>query len=112
MHMPEKHVKDKGLHRVIIDLDGLLAEDTWPHRRVGKLLPGGLEILKHYFYEGYEVVIHTARPRSHEEMIHKWLEQQDISDMVYDVVCGKPQAWLYIDDRAWNPTGEEGWADV
>ena len=109
MEKPEKHVKDHGLHRVLVDFDGVLATDTWPNRSLGRPIKLGIELLKHYFYGGYEVVIYTARPSSHKESIWDWLVVNDIHDLVYDVVTDKPQAWLYIDDRAWNPTKDKDW---
>lgn len=100
---PSIQATDRGLHRVLIDLDGTLAQDTWPQVRVGEPIPEGVEILKHYAKQGFEVCIYTARPRSHWSVIHKWLCLHGLDEMVYDVICEKPTGWLFIDDRAWNP---------
>ena len=96
---------NRSLDIVCLDLDGTLAEDVWPQPWIGKLLPEGRTILKHYSDTGWAVVIHTARPWSHQDRVWEWLASNGLDNMVYDVVCGKPPAALYIDDKAWNPNG-------
>lgn len=95
--------RDTGLHRVIFDFDGVLAKDTWPSPVVGETIPDGVELMKDYALMGYEICIYTARPESHKPLIWSWVDKEDLHDVVYDVICGKPSAWLYIDDRSWNP---------
>ena len=92
-----------SLDVVCIDLDGTLAEGVWPRPGVGKPLPDAEDMLRYYFKRGWAIVIHTARPWSHEETIWKWLRTNKFDQYVYNVVCGKPIAALYIDDRSWNP---------
>jgi hypothetical protein len=91
-----------------MDFDGLLAEGTWPSPRIGKPIGRGIAILIYYANQGREIIIHTARPESHKERIWAWLRMSSLQDHVYDVVCGKPVADIYIDDKAWNPWKEEG----
>lgn len=100
---PEEQAKDHGLHRVLIDFDGVLATDTWPSPAVGEPIPKGIDILLHYAGKGYEVSIYTARPKEHLHSIHDFLWDNGLDKLVYEVICCKPRAWLYIDDRAWNP---------
>lgn len=88
---------------VAIDLDNTLAEGTWPSPEVGEPISQGIELLKFYRSIGFEIVIHTARPQSHAFRIWQWLRDHGLDALVYDVVCGKPRADLYIDDKAWNP---------
>ncbi len=98
---------EDGFSLVSIDLDGVLAQNTWPSPDVGRAIPEGLAALEHYWEKGYEIIVFTARPESHAPKIWSWLKHYDIEFMVYDVVCGKPRAGLYIDDRAWNPWREK-----
>ena len=93
--------------RVVMDFDGTLAEGVWPSPRIGKPMGKGIAILIYYASQGREVIVHTARPESHKERIFAWLRMAGLQDHVYDVVCGKPVADLYIDDKAWNP-----WVDT
>lgn len=92
-----------GFDRVVFDLDGTLAHKRWPSPEVGPPMVEGVELLYFYASDGYEVIIHTARPASHEKRIWEWLIEHRLDEFVYDVVCGKPVAGLYIDDRAWRP---------
>jgi hypothetical protein len=97
-----------GHTRVVIDLDGVLAEDVWPRPGIGAPRPDGVDLAVHYFREGYEVVMWTARPASHLPRIMDWLRHNGLREVVYDVVTDKPVAGLYIDDRAWNPVKPQG----
>lgn len=92
---------------IVFDFDGILAEGTWPSPHIGKPIPAGVELLKEYARLGYAITINTARPVSHKAAIESWLRSHLLA--VYDIRCDKPLGCLYIDDRAWNPTKEEGW---
>jgi hypothetical protein len=105
---PELPTDSTSPWRVVMDFDGLLAEGTWPSPRIGKPIGRGIAILIYYANQGREIIIHTARPESHKERIWAWLRMSSLQDHVYDVVCGKPVADIYIDDKAWNPWKEEG----
>jgi hypothetical protein len=94
---------------IVFDFDGILAEGTWPSPRIGNPIPAGVELLKEYARLGYAITINTARPASHERALRFWLEVSALSQYVYDIRFDKPLGCLYIDDRAWNPTKEEGW---
>lgn len=87
----------------IFDLDGTLAEVTWPSNHVGAPIQEGIELLLYYAEKGNGVIIHTARPQSHESRIWKWLEELGLQNAVFNVVCGKPLGGIYIDDRAFRP---------
>lgn len=101
----------EGMSRVCIDFDGVLALNVWPRPEIGALIPEGVELAISYFEQGYEVVIYTARPKSHAPAIWKWCHENGLDDVIYDVICGKPAAGVYIDDRAWNPWPQT-WADA
>lgn len=85
---------------VAFDFDGTLAEGTWPSPTIGAPIAEGLNLLRKYADDGYEVIIHTARPKAHEAMIWGWLDALKLGTVVYDVICGKPRADIYIDDKA------------
>lgn len=101
----------EGLPIVCMDFDGVLAKDTWPSPFLGEPIPSGIEAVVHYSTGGNEVVIYTARPESHKARIWAWLDDVGLAGAVYDVVCGKPRAGLYVDDRAWNPVTDRWYAD-
>ncbi len=92
----------EGHDRVVIDFDGVLAENNWPSPVVGSPIKEGIELLKAFVDEGKEVIVYTARPHSHQQRIWSWLAMQGLQMKVYDVVTGKPTAGVYVDDRAWR----------
>lgn len=96
--------KPDGMDVVIFDLDGTLAEPQWPIRHtVGPPIPEGVELLQHYAGEGYRVMIHTARPKWDKPIITQWLRDNKLTSYVDAVICDKPAAGLYIDDRGHRP---------
>jgi hypothetical protein len=93
----------RSVPAVCFDFDGTLTTDTWPRPEIGAPIPEGIAALRHFYDEGFSVFIHTARPESHKSEIVFWLAQQGVKRCVYDVICGKPIADLYVDDRSWHP---------
>lgn len=91
------------LAEVFFDLDGTLAENTWPLTDVGPPCPDMVKLLKQYTKDGYVCSIFTSRPSDHKEQIWDWLYGNDLADHIYRVICDKPHYGLLIDDRAWNP---------
>ena len=91
---------DPALPVVAFDFDGVLATNTWPSPRLGYPQRDAILALHHYAAEDCEIVIFTARPDEHLPRIRKWLEDQQISWLVYEVTNRKPKACLYFDDRA------------
>lgn len=89
-----------GLKTVAIDFDGTLAEGTWPSPELGAPIQLGVDAACFYYGKGFEVVIYTARPLTHREAIFAWCRDHGLGGVVYDVICDKPRAALYIDDRA------------
>ena len=85
---------------VCFDFDGVLAENTWPSPRIGDPDAEALDAIWHYHDQGCEVVVLTARPDSHFKRIWAWLEENNVADAVYEITGRKPQACLYLDDRA------------
>ena len=87
---------------VAFDFDGTLAEATWPERSTGAAIPEAVDLLNRYYDAGYEIIIYTARPASHRPMIEAWLRGHALHLKVYDVICDKTRADLYIDDKAYR----------
>ena len=103
-----------GYEWVCVDFDGTLAERVWPDRGMGEPIPDGIDALKHYKARGYFIAIHTARSWNDHGQIMEWLRDHELDAYVDTIVCGKPVAGLYIDDRAWQPPwtpphSTEGW---
>lgn len=89
--------------RVCVDLDHVLGRPDGP--RIGEPYDGAKFFLRMLKAMGYEVVIHTARidpvvpTEAQTNMVTSWLKQ---NEMPYDWVCGKPEAIVYFDDRAFG----------
>lgn len=85
---------------VAIDLDGTLLVPTQRYRR-GSFAPpasGAAEAIATLRRAGRKVVVHTARPSSERSLIAAHLQAHGV--IVDDIVCGKPPALAYIDDKA------------
>jgi len=96
--------------QVVFDLDKTLAEGVWPQRLIiGAPIPEAIAMLKHYSEMGVGIVIYTSRPKTDEPHIWAWVLKHKLP--VDKVVCGKPIASYYIDDKAitWRT---EDWKDV
>ena len=90
----------RGLVAIVFDIDGTLAEPTWPRPVIGRPIPRGVSALLDYFTKGYEIILYTSRPLSHLPLIRAWLAAHGLANIVYDIVTGKPRGIAYIDDRA------------
>lgn len=88
---------------VMFDLDGTLAENTWPSSHVGEPIPEMVDLLKDYVGKGFACSIFTSRPEDHRGVIMDWLFYHDLHQLVYRVITEKPPYGLLIDDRSWNP---------
>ena len=81
------------------DFDGVLAEPVWPDPGIGEPIPAGLDLMMQYFRRGYRIIVFTSRHwASHDELV-EWLHRM-VGSTVSQVVCGKPLASVYVDDRA------------
>ena len=87
----------------MFDLDGTLAENTWPQHHVGDPIPEMVDLLSEYVQKGFACSIFTSRPEDHRAMIEDWLWANDLADKVYRVITEKPAYGLLIDDRSYNP---------
>ena len=83
----------------VVDMDGVICDEMPTFERsLATPMPGakaGMQALRDL---GYWVIIHTARGWSELMMTVAWLRDHDIA---YDqLIMGKPQAEIVIDDRA------------
>lgn len=88
---------------VMFDLDGTLAENTWPETHIGEPIQAMVSVLLEYRAEGYACSIFTSRPEDHRERVLDWLYANGLDFEVYRVIMDKPVYGLLIDDRSWNP---------
>jgi len=91
---------------ICFDFDGVLAEPIWPDPGIGAPIEEGLQLLKYLYSCGFEVIIHTARHWASWRDIRAWVMSHTGIDV--HVVCGKPLAQLYIDDRGYRFEPAEG----
>ena len=102
------------MKKICIDFDGVIHDNlNYKGTRVinGNLIPGTKEALKK-LSEHHTVIIHSARCEDDEAMqnIAKWLKKHELN---YAVVKNKPNAHIFIDDRAicfngkWDETLEK-----
>jgi len=98
-------------NNIAIDFDGVIHKSSKGFKDGGIYDPpikGAIEALKWFKSKGYNVILHTAkvnpdRPlvngKTGKELILDWLEEYNISDLIDDITCIKPRAFIYIDDR-------------
>lgn len=106
--------------RIVIDLDGTICPIKQPGQSYADLepLPGAVEKIRELRAKGHYIIIQTARNMATRngnvgqvikhigKITLDWLEKHGVE---YDEIhFGKPNANLYIDDRAWRFTN---WAD-
>ena len=75
-------VSPTPLRRVCFDLDGVLAEDTWPNPAMGKYIRAGLEGVMHYFALGFEIIVYSSRPESQRKLITDWFIQNGLDEYI------------------------------
>ena len=86
-----------------IDLDGTLAEITDDYSSAPPI-PGAADALRTLKFNGWKIIIFTARHFNHWEITTRWLNDNHFE---YDqLVFGKPTARFYIDDRGINFNGD------
>jgi capsule biosynthesis phosphatase len=100
--------------RIVIDLDGTICNIKEPHETYADVLvkPGAQAFIAQLRKEGHYVIIQTARNMATcESNLGKvvknigkvTLEWLDLNQIEYDeIYFGKPNAHLYIDDRAFR----------
>lgn len=89
---------------VCFDFDDTLAEAIWPKPGIGAPIREGLDMLKWYQSKGYRIFIYTGRHWGDQNEIEKFLFYQlgATRSRKIQVICGKPLAGLYVDDRGYR----------
>jgi 7-cyano-7-deazaguanine synthase in queuosine biosynthesis len=88
---------------VAFDLDGTLtvvARGT-PGDAPAPPDPDVVAVARRLSDAGWRVVIHTARPHSDHDAIRRWADRHDVP--VDQIVCGKPNVDLHVDDKGLLP---------
>lgn len=93
---------------VCIDLDGTLTEFVNSLDHIGKLKIGARKFLRHLKLNAFTIVVHTSRSIFQKGKIERYLKKNRVP--FDEVVCGKPLAQFYIDDRA--VAFKDNWLDV
>ena len=103
--------------RIVIDLDGTICPIKEKHEEYGLLkpYPGAIETMNELREAGHYIIIQTARNMATQgsnlgkvvqnigKVTLDWLEKYEVP---YDeIYFGKPNANIYIDDRAFRFTG-------
>lgn len=109
------------LNWVCVDFDDTLAKAVWPEPGIGDPIWPNVAKLLGAVKAGYSPVIHTSRMWGAHTEIQQWLRHHKIEECIgvepgsIQIVCGKPLAALYIDDRArhaddpsWLPDQRQG----
>lgn len=98
---------------IAVDFDGTIyapSQQDSLYRLYGRPQDGARECLRDLIERGFRVVLHTCRAANYEGTLAmlEWLQQNDFPRM--EVANMKPQAALYVDDKACRFTGR--WQDV
>lgn len=95
-----------------IDLDGTVAAPVWQSDypkswfAVGRPIDENVKKLLAVKAAGYKIMIHTARPWDHYELVEQWLIHHDIP---FDgIIMGKFNCFIFVDDKAINAS-ESSW---
>tara|TARA_B100000902_G_scaffold148145_1_gene144958 strand:- start:364 stop:753 length:390 start_codon:yes stop_codon:yes gene_type:complete len=114
---------EKSNKVIAIDFDGVIHNDYLGYNDgtiYGEPIEGSIQSIKR-LSENYTLKIYSCksnpnRPLVDEktgtELIWEWLEKHGIKENISDVVWGKPNAVIYIDDKGyrfenWNDTIEQ-----
>jgi hydroxymethylpyrimidine pyrophosphatase-like HAD family hydrolase len=79
-----------------IDFDGTLA-DALPDFAIGDPIEENIEKLRKVHKAGYSIIIYTARHWEDYIDIEDWLLKYNVPFKT--IICGKPLAHRYVDDR-------------
>lgn len=87
--------------QLIIDLDGTICtEEKMFSRSLAKPIPKAIESVNSLYEAGHTIIIYTSRIWIEYEMTTHWLNFNGVK--YHQLVMGKPQGDVWIDDRAIN----------
>lgn len=85
-----------------IDFDGTLHDITHPiaGKRMGEPIAGALQAMEDLYDQGHRIIIYTVRAATKQgkEVVEEWLDHFGID--FHDITAVKPNADMFIDDRA------------
>jgi hypothetical protein len=111
---------EKSKKVIALDFDGVIHNDSkgFFDGTIYGLPIEDIEPALKYLSEHYTIIVFSCksnpnRPlvnsKSGTELIWDWLETQNLKQYVSDVVWGKPNAFIYIDDKGYRFTN---WKDT
>lgn len=93
--------------QIVFDLDGTICtEEKMFSRSLARPIRKAIKVVNALFKEGHTIIIYSARSWTEYEMTHCWLKNHKVK--FHQLVMGKPQGDLWIDDRAIQPDDWEG----
>lgn len=85
--------------QLIIDLDGTIcSEEKMFSRSLAKPIHKAIESVNSLYDQGHTIIIYSARLWIEFEMTSHWLQTNGVK--YHQLVLGKPQGDVWIDDRA------------
>lgn len=85
--------------QLIIDLDGTICtEEKMFSRSLAKPIEKAVDSVNKLYEEGHTIIIYSARLWIEYEMTFHWLTTNGVK--FHQLVMGKPQGDVWIDDRA------------
>jgi len=85
--------------QIIIDLDGTICtEEKMFSRSLAQPIHDAIESVNNLYDQGNIIIIYTARNWIEYEMTAHWLQTNGVK--YHQLVMGKPQGDVWIDDRA------------
>ena len=105
---------------IALDFDGVIHNDNKGFHDgtvYGEPIEGAIEAIKQ-LAEKYILIIYSCKSNPNRplidnkngtELIKEWLEKHNISYYIKDIVWGKPNAFIYIDDKGYHFTN---WEDI
>ena len=89
---------------IFIDIDGTVCtEERTFDRPLAKPIEGAKEQINKWFEEGHTIVFWSARGWEQYKVTEKWLNDNGFK--YNQILLGKPQGSVFIDDRARQFTG-------
>lgn len=84
---------------LLIDIDGTICtEERTFERPLARPLPGAKEQINKWYKAGHTIIFWTARGWEQYKVTEKWLKDNGFK--YHQILMGKPQATIIIDDRA------------
>ena len=86
------------MRKICVDFDKTLCSDD----KFGKPNKKVVAYLKREQRFGAQLYINTSRTNLHHQEIINWLKKHKLFDMFFNIYYKKPEADVYVDDKALN----------